>query len=54
MVTNFRRWLCKVGSHDAYMTRTLLGFDLRCRACGLMRYRDGCAEYDPAGMEERM
>ena len=37
MVTNFRRWLCNVGFHDAYMTRALLGYDLKSRTCGLVR-----------------
>ena len=37
MVTNFRKWLCKVGFLDAYMTRALLGYDLKSRTCGLVR-----------------
>ena len=47
MVDKFRRWLCSVEFHDAYMTRALPGYDLKCRVCGLVRYPDGWAEFDP-------
>ena len=31
---------CRMGFHDAYHSRGLLGYDLVCRDCGLVRYRD--------------
>ena len=45
-MTNSQKWLCKMGFHDAYMTRGLLGYDLKWRICGLVRYPDGWAKYD--------
>ena len=32
--------LCLEDDHDAYLTRCLLGFDYKCRRCGLVRYFD--------------
>ena len=32
--------LCLDGEHDACLTRCLLGYDYRCRRCGLVRYYD--------------
>ena len=32
--------VCLDGQHDAYLTRCLLGYDYRCRRCGMVRYFD--------------
>ena len=32
--------LCLTGEHDPYLTRCILGYDYRCRRCGLVRYFD--------------
>ena len=35
------RWAaCQAGFHWAHLTRGLLGYDYKCRDCGLVRYRD--------------
>ena len=44
----FRKWLCEMAFHDAYMTRALLGCDLKCRSCGLVRYPDGWVKFEKA------
>ena len=31
---------CPDGQHDPYLTMCLLGFDYRCRRCGMVRYFD--------------
>ena len=36
----FKAAACRMGFHDAYLTRCLLGFDFKCRVCGRVRYRD--------------
>ena len=35
-----KRRACRQGFHDAYLTGCLLGYDLICRVCRRVRYRD--------------
>ena len=32
--------LCLEANHDAYLTQCILGYDYRCRRCGMVRYLD--------------